>query len=64
MNIANVVQCRRTKSAWPVSAAGALACVAALVALIWIRAAEDLTTLWVLGGMLALSVGTEALYLV
>ena len=62
VNIANVVQFRQTKSARPVSAVGAMACIAALIALIWIRAAESLTTLWVLGGMLVLSVGIEALY--
>jgi amino acid transporter len=62
VNVANVVQCRRTRSAWPVSAAGAVACMAALGALIWTQAAESPATLWVLGGMLALSVGIEALY--
>ncbi len=62
VNIANVVQSERTKSAWPLSAAGAGACVAAFLALVWNRASESLTTLWVLGGMLALSVGVEALY--
>jgi amino acid transporter len=62
VNITNVIQCRRTRSAWPVSATGAVACVAALSALIWIRAAESPATLWVLGGMLVLSVSVEALY--
>jgi amino acid transporter len=62
VNIANVIQCKRTRSVWLVSAVGAVACVAALSALIWIRAAENPATLWVLGGMLVLSVGIEALY--
>ncbi len=62
VNIVNVVQCRRTGSAWPVSAAGAVACVAALGALVWIRAGENPASLWVLGGMVGLSVGIEALY--
>jgi len=62
VNIANVAQCRRTRSSWLVSAAGAVACVAALSALIWIQALDSPASLWVLGGMLALSVSIEALY--
>jgi hypothetical protein len=62
VNIANVVRCRETKSAWPVSAAGAVACVAALSALVWIRATDSPRTMWVLGGMLLLSVSIETLY--
>jgi amino acid transporter len=62
VNIANVVQRKRTRSAWPVSAVGAVACVAALGVLLWIRAAENPATLWVLVGMLVLSVSIEAFY--
>jgi amino acid transporter len=62
VNLANVIRSRQTKSLWQVSAAGAVGCTAALGALLWIRAAQNPTTLWVLAGMLALSVGIEALY--
>jgi hypothetical protein len=62
VNIANVVRYRQTKSAWPVSAAGAVACVASLGALVWVSADRNPATLWVLAGMLAVSVGIEALY--
>ena len=62
VNIANVVQRKRTRSAWPLSAVGAVACVAALGVLLWISAAKNPATLWVLVGMVALSVGIEALY--
>jgi hypothetical protein len=62
VNITNVVQYRQTKSAWPVSAAGALACVASLGALVWVSTDKNPATLWVLAGMLAVSVGIEALY--
>jgi amino acid transporter len=62
VNLANVIQCRQTRSVWPLSAAGAVACVAALGALLWIRAAENPETLYVLAGMLILSVGVEAFY--
>jgi amino acid transporter len=62
VNIANVVQCKRTRSAWPLSAVGAVACVTALGVLLWIRATENPETLWVLVGMLALSVSIEAFY--
>jgi len=62
VNIANVIQCKRSRSAWSVSAAGAVACIAALGALVWMRASEKPSTLWVLGGILLLSVGIEALY--
>jgi amino acid transporter len=62
VNIVNVVQCKRTKSAWPLSAVGAAACVAALGVLLWIGASENPASLWVLVGMVALSVSIEALY--
>ena len=62
VNAVNVIHWRRTSSAWPVSAAGAVACLAALGALLWNRATESPATLWVLGGMLVLSVSVEALY--
>ncbi len=62
VNTVNVVQRKRTRSAWPISAVGALACVVALGVLLWIRASENPATLWVLVGMVALSAGIEALY--
>ena len=62
VNTANVVRCRRTKSAWPVSAAGAVACAAALFVLIRISVEDNPATLWVLVGMLVLSVSIEAFY--
>ena len=62
VNIANVVQYRQTKSAWPVSAAGAVACVASLGTLVWVSSGENPAALWVLAGMIAVSVGIEALY--
>jgi amino acid transporter len=62
VNTANVVKHKRTRSFWPVSAAGAVACVVALSALIWQRAGDNPATLWVLVGMLALSIGIEVLY--
>ena len=62
VNIANIVQCKRTRSAWPLSAVGAVTCVAALGVLLWIRAIENPATLWVLVGMIALSVSIEAFY--
>jgi amino acid transporter len=62
VNIANVVQYRQTKSAWPVSATGAVACVASLGALVKVSIDKNPATLWVLAGMLAVSVGIEAFY--
>ena len=62
VNIVNVVQHKRTRSAWPVSAVGAVACVVALGVLLWIGARQNPATLWVLVGMVALSVSIEALY--
>jgi len=62
VNITNVVQYRQTKSVWPVSAAGAVACVASLGALVRVSADKNPATLWVLAGMLAVSVGIEAFY--
>jgi amino acid transporter len=62
VNIANTVQYKRTGSAWAVSAAGAVACVTALVALVWVSAGKNPATLWILAGMLVVSVGIEAFY--
>jgi len=62
VNIVNVVQYKRTRSLWPVSAVGALACVVALGVLLWIRARENPASLWVLVAMVALSFGIEVLY--
>jgi amino acid transporter len=62
VNIVNVVQYRRTGSSWLVSAVGAVACAAALGALAWMTARENPAALWVLVGMLVLSVGIEAIY--
>lgn len=62
VNIANVVKRKQTSSIWPISALGAIACVAAFVALLWNRLLQDISSLWVLGGIVLLSVGIEALY--
>jgi len=62
VNLTNVIRRRQTRSAWPVSAAGALTCLAALGALVWQRAGADPATLWVLAGMLVLSVAIEVAY--
>ena len=62
VNIANVMKRKQTSSIWPISALGAIACVAAFVALLWNRWLQDSSALWVLGGIVLLSVGIEALY--
>jgi amino acid transporter len=62
VNAGNALRWRETKSHRVVSAVGAVGCVLALGALLWIRAAADPTTLWVLAAMVALSVGIEAVY--
>lgn len=62
VNIANVMKRKQTSSIWPISALGAIACFAAFVALLWNRWLQDSSALWVLGGIVLLSVGIEALY--
>ena len=62
VNVANIVQRKKTGSAWPLSALGAVACVMALGVLIWRSAAANPATLWVFVGMIALSVSIEAFY--
>ena len=62
VNLANVKRAAETASRAWISAVGALACVAALGALVWQTAATAPAKLWVLAAMLALSAGIEATY--
>ena len=62
VNVANVIKFKSTASFWPVSALGAVACVGAFCALIWNRALENASSLWVLAGIVVLSVGIEVIY--
>lgn len=59
VNIANVRLRRHTRSRGWLSAAGAVACLTALGALIWQRATVAPRELWVLAVMIGLSVGIE-----
>ena len=62
VNVANVVRHEETGSLPAVSAAGALACTAALAALFWASAENDRASLWVLAALVAASFGIEASY--
>lgn len=62
VNVANMVKSRETKSRWPLSALGAVACFAALGVLLWRSAINNPLTLWVLVGMIVLSVTIEGAY--
>jgi amino acid transporter len=62
VNVANVLRYRQTGSRRFISVAGAVACAAALGALIWQRASVDPRSLWVLAAIVVLSVGIEAGY--
>ncbi len=62
VNAANVKLADATKSRRWISAAGMIACIVALAALIWQTAATTPTHVWVLAGMLFLSFGIELGY--
>ena len=62
VNTANALHAPRTNSWRWVSAAGAVACLAALAALIWQTAMTAPAQLWVLAAMVALAVLIEGSY--
>ncbi len=62
VNVANAVLYKRAGSRRWLAIVGAVACLAALGALIWQRAAEAPAELWVLGGMVGLSLLIEGAY--
>ena len=62
VNTANALHARQTQSQSWISAAGAVACLAALGALVWQTAITAPEKLWVLAGMVALAVTVEGAY--
>ena len=62
VNGANALLARKTRSSIRLSAAGAIACLAALAALIWQAATVSPAKLLVLAAMVGLSFSAEALY--
>ena len=62
VNIANVAQYKHTRSVRAISVAGAAACIGALAALTWQSAEDNPASLGVLGVLLMLSFGVEAVY--
>ena len=62
VNTANSLNARKTKSRWWISATGAVACVAALGALVWQTATTAPAKLWVLVIMIALAAAIEGSY--
>jgi len=62
VNIANMRQAPHTHSHGWISAAGALACLIALGALLWQTAMTRPSKLWVLAAMIALAVLIEGAY--
>ena len=62
VNVVNVAKSNYTGSVWLISAVGAITCIAALGALVWNRAVQNASSLWVLAAILVLSVGIEAIY--
>jgi amino acid transporter len=62
VNAANAACARRTKSRAWLSIIGAIACLAALGALVWERAREHASELWVLGAMVGAAVAIESIY--
>ncbi len=62
VNLANARAAERTRSRRWVSLLGALACVAALVALMWQTAQSDPARLWFFAALLAAAFALEALY--
>ncbi len=62
VNTANVRKASHTKSHGWISAAGAIACLVALSALVWQTARTGPTKLWVLAAMVVLAVIIESIY--
>ena len=62
VNTANVRKASQTKSRGWISAIGAIACLAALGALVWQTAHTGPAKLWVLAAMAALAVIIESIY--
>jgi amino acid transporter len=62
VNVANVRRAPETKSQRWISVTGAIACLAALGALVWQTATTAPAKLWVLGAMIALAVAIEGCY--
>jgi len=62
VNLANLVLRKTTGARWWLAGLGVLACLGAISALVWQRATTAAAELWVLGGMVALSVLIEVLY--
>ncbi len=62
VNTANVRHASQTNSHASISAAGAVACLAALAALIWQTARTGPSKLWVLAAMITLAVTIEGIY--
>jgi amino acid transporter len=62
VNTANVRKASHTKSRGWISAAGAVACLVALGALVWQTAKTGPTKLWVLAAMILLAVTIEGIY--
>jgi amino acid transporter len=62
VNTANAWHARHTNSRRWISAAGGLACLSALGALVWQTARTESGKLWVLGGMITLAVTIEGSY--
>jgi amino acid transporter len=62
VNAANVHLHRETKSQPLISVAGVVACIAALVALMWQTITTQPSQLWILGAMLGLAFAVEAAY--
>ncbi len=62
VNTANVQKASHTKSRGWISAAGAVACLVALGALVWQTAQTGPTKLWVLAAMILLAVSIEGIY--
>ena len=62
VNVANALHATKTNSRACISAAGAVACLAALAALIWQTATTAPEKLWILAAMIALAMAIEGSY--
>jgi hypothetical protein len=62
VNVANALHATKTKSQAWISAAGAVACMLALSALIWQTATTSPEKLWILAAMIALAMAIEGSY--
>lgn len=62
VNVANALHATKTNSRAYISAAGAVACLAALSALIWQTATTAPEKLWILAAMIALAMAIEGSY--